>query len=209
MPYEKPQAPEAGRTARRSVAVLVAAVLIAAAAAGSYLYARRDSAANRARADRRGAEVAQLQDQLRSAAKQNDYLAEQVRQGSKELTNASQDSQTKEHSLRRALRDAKRAQAKAKAKLEGLSSGLSGSVGTVRYVPPETKGSAGLIEGSVTITNSAAIPLSAVCIVDVGTVAYAITSQAIPAGGSVLESFRFAYAGAKPSGVTTGGCGRM
>jgi type II secretory pathway pseudopilin PulG len=209
MPYEKPQAPEAGRTARRSVAVLVVVVLIAAAAAGSYLYARRDAAANRDQADRRGAEVAQLQDQLRSAAKQNDYLAEQVRQGSKDLTNAGHDSQSKEHRLRSALRDARRAQAKADAKLKGLASGLSGSVGTVHYVPPTKKGSAGLIEGSVTITNSAAIPLSAVCVVDVGTVAYAITSHAIPPGGSVLESFRFAYAGAKPSGVSSGGCGRM
>jgi type II secretory pathway pseudopilin PulG len=209
MPYEKPQAPEAGRTARRSVAVLIVLVLIAAAVAGTFLYARRDAAANADRADRRGAEVAQLQDQLRSAAKQNDYLAEQVRQGSKDLTNAGQDSQSKEHRLRSALREANRGQAKARAKLRGLASGLSGSVGTVNYVPPADKGSPGEIEGNVTITNTAAIPLSAVCIVDVGTVAYAITSQAIPAGGSVLESFRFAYAGAKPSGVSSGGCGRM
>jgi type II secretory pathway pseudopilin PulG len=209
MPYQKPEVPEAGKIARRSGVVLLVVILIAAAATGSYLFARRDAAADSDRADRRGAEVAQLQDQLRSAAKQNDYLAEQVRQGSRDLTNAGEDSQTKEQRLRTALRDAKRAQAKAKAKLKGLSSGLSGEVGTVNYIPPAKNGGSGSIEGSMTISNSAAVPLNAVCIVDVGNVTYAVSSHAVPAGGSVLESFRFSYAGPKPSGVSSGGCGRL
>jgi type II secretory pathway pseudopilin PulG len=209
MPYPNPDHPEASGTAPRYLLIFLLILLIAAVGIGSYLFAHHDAAANLDRADRRAAELAQVQDQLRSAAKQNDYLAEQVRQGNQDLTNAGADSQSKERKLRALLSASQAAQAKTKAKLRGLSSGLSGSMGAVRYIPPTQKGSAGRIEGSITIANAATVPLNAVCVVDVGSVAYAVTSHAVPDGGSVLETFQFPYAGAKPSGVSSGGCGRL
>jgi hypothetical protein len=198
-----------GTMARRFLVGLVVVVLVIGTAAASYLLADHDSAADRHRADRLQTELTQVQDQLRSAAKQNDYLAEQARQGAAELTSAGADSQNKQAQLRAALRKALAAVARTKAKLRGLSSGLSGSVGSVSYSPPAKKGAAGYVEGTETITNSAAIPLSAVCVVEVGGVPYAITSHDIPAGASSTESFRFPYAGSRPSGVSSNGCGRL
>jgi hypothetical protein len=210
MPYGRPDHPENHKTSSRYLlALLLVVLLIAGVGVGSFLYARRDSVANRARADRRGAALASVQDQLRSAAKQNDYLAEQVRQGTQALTNAGNDSQGTEQKLRAALRSAKGAQAKAMAKLHGLSSGLSDSIGAVHYAPPASKGAAGSIDGSLTITNAAAVALKAVCIVTVSGTSFAVTSHAIPAKGNVLETFHFPFAGSKPSGVSSGGCGRL
>jgi uncharacterized membrane protein len=209
MDYENTGIVAPGTSMRRATVILLVVLLVVATGLGSYFYARRDAAASQDEAARRGAQLAQVQDQLRSAAKQNDYLAEQVRQAHRDLTNAGTDSASQEKKLRIALRAARDAQAKAKAKLKGLSSGLSGSMGSVTYVPPAKKGGAGAIDGSITIKNSAGSPLDAVCIVQVGSVAYAVTRHAVPAGGSVLESFHYAYAGPKPSGVSSGGCGRL
>jgi hypothetical protein len=202
--------------ARRALTVLVVVLLVAAVGIGSYLFARKDSSGFQTQAEQRGQELAQLQDQLRSAAKQNDYLAEQVRQGTKALANAGNDSQKAETRLRAELHKTKQKmakveakQAKAEAKLKGLSSGLKGSLGAVNYTPPAHKGDAGSIEGSITITNSAGIALDAVCVVNVGTVNYAVMSSGVPSKGSVVESFQFPYSGPKPSGASSGGCGRL
>jgi type II secretory pathway pseudopilin PulG len=208
MPYRKPDDPQNHRASPYLLALLVV-LLIAGVGIGSFLYARRDSMASRARADRRGAALASVQEQLRSAAKQNDYLAEQVRQGTQALTSAGNDSQGTEQKLRAALRSARGAQAKAMAKLHGLSSGLSESIGAVHYAPPAGHGSAGSIDGSLTITNAAGVPLKPVCIVTVSGTSFAVTSHAVPAGSSVLEAFHFPFAGSKPSGVSSGGCGRL
>lgn len=209
MPYRKPIDPESPKAPPRYLLAALVVLLIAAVGIGSYFYAGRTAAADRDRANRRGAELVQVQDQLRSAAKQNDYLAQQVRQGTKDLTNAGADSQSMAQRLRAALKAARQEAAKSKAKLLGLSSGLSDSIGPVHYVPPANKGGAGSIAGSVTISNSAAVSLKAVCVVDVSGTLFAVTSHAVPAGGSVLENFHFPFAGSKPSGVTSGGCGRL
>ncbi|HEX3327549.1 MAG TPA: hypothetical protein VHV50_11180 [Actinomycetota bacterium] len=201
---------------RRTMLVVVIVALVAAAAFGSYVFARRDSNGIRSEATRREAELAQVQDQLRSAAKQNDYLAEQVRQGTRALSNAGSDSHSAEQRLRAVLRKQRKAQhkinaklAKAEAKLHGLSSGLKGSVGSVTYTPPANKGGAATVQGSITISNSSGVALDAVCVVDVGTVEYAIMSHGVPSKGSKVESFQFPYAGPKPSGSSSGGCGRL
>jgi hypothetical protein len=201
---------------RRTLAIATVVLLIAAAGAGSYFLGHRDSSASRARADLRGAQLAQVQDQLRSAAKQNDYLAQQVRQGTRALTNAGSDSQNAEQRLRAALRRERKVAGRMKAKqqrtaakLHGLSSGLKGSLGAVSYVPPASNGGAGSIQGSMTITNSAGTALDAVCVLNVGSVRYAIMSTGVPSKGSVVESFHFPYAGPQPSGATSGGCGRL
>lgn len=201
---------------RRAMFVVVVVLLIAAAAIGSYTFGRRDSNASRDEAARRGALLSQVQSQLRSAAKQNDYLAEQVRQGTNALSNAGSDSNKAERRLRSVLRKEREARhktnvklTKLESKMKGLSSGLSGSLGSVTYIPPARKGQAGSVQGSITISNSSGISLDAVCVVDVGTVGYAIISHGVPSKGSAVESFQLPYAGPKPSGSSSGGCGRL
>jgi hypothetical protein len=216
MAYNKPGDRENSPGAKKALMVLGVVVLVIATGVGSYLFARRDSSTSKSEADQRGAELAQVQSQLRSAAKQNDYLAEQVRQGTQALNNAGSDSQHAEKRLRAALRKARKAiaraevkQLKTEAKLRGLSSGLKGSLGAVNYTPPAKKGDAGSIQGSITIANSSGTALDAVCVVDVGAVKYAVESLGVPSKGSVVESFQFPYSGPKPSGASSGGCGRL
>jgi type II secretory pathway pseudopilin PulG len=216
MPTKKAEDQERSAGAQKALMVVGVIVLVIATGVGSYLFARRDSSASQNQADQRGVELAQVQSQLRSAAKQNDYLAEQVRQGTQALNNAGTDSQHAEKRLRAALRKAREAIAKAhikqlktQAKLQGLSSGLKGTLGAVNYIPPAKKGDAGSIQGSITIANSAGTALDAVCVVDVGAVKYAVESLGVPSKGSVVESFQFPYSGPKPSGASSGGCGRL
>jgi hypothetical protein len=204
-----PEDRNASPALRRTMLVVVILALVAVAAFGSYVFARRDSNGIRSEAARRQAELLQVQDQLRSAAKQNDYLAEQVRQGTRALSNAGSDSQSAEQRLRADLRKVNAKLAKAEAKLHGLSSGLKGSLGSVTYIPPAKKGDPGTVQGTITINNSSGLTLDAVCVVDVGTVEYAIMSHSVPSKGSNVESFQFPYAGPKPSGSSSGGCGRL
>jgi type II secretory pathway pseudopilin PulG len=216
MSFQESPDQEPSRSARRSVTVALVVLLVAATGLASYFVGHRGSSANRERADQRGAQLTQLQDQLRSAAKQNDYLAEQVRQGSRALTNAGSDSQSAQQRFRKALRRERKLETRMKAKqrrteakLHGLSSGLKGALGTVSYIPPANKGGAGSVQGSMTISNSAGTALDAVCVVAVGGVRYAIMSTGVPSKGSVVKSFQFPYSGPKPSGATSGGCGRL
>ena len=216
MAHNKPGEEEKSPVAKKALIVLGVVVLVIATGVGAYLFARQDSSEAQSQADQRGVQLAQVQSQLRSAAKQNDYLAEQVRQGTQALNNAGSDSQQAEKRLRAALRKARKAIAKAEvkqlktqAKLRGLSSGLKGTLGAVNYTPPAKKGDAGSIQGSITIANSAGTALDAVCVVDVGSVKYAVESSEIPSKGSVVESFQFPYSGPKPSGASSGGCGRL
>lgn len=214
MDYAERQSPSAGM--RRALFVLGVIGLVLLAGVVSFIYARRDTSSLRQQASQRAAEVSQLQAQLRSAAKQNDILSGEVRQGTRQLTSQGNDTQKIEKRLRTALHQAKRAQAKTKAKLtkataklKSLSSGLSASVGSINYIPPNKKGQGGSIQGSMTISNSTGLALDAVCVLDVGGVQYAIMSTGIPSKGNVVESFQFPYSGPKPSGASSGGCGRM
>ncbi|MDP9227130.1 MAG: hypothetical protein M3P18_25440, partial [Actinomycetota bacterium] len=133
----------------------------------------------------------------------------QARQGALALSSAGRDSQSAQARLRATQQKTQSALARSKAKLRGLSSGLSGAIGTVQYTSPAKKGASGSVQGTVTISNSARIPLSAVCVVNVGGVAYAVISRGIAPGGSATEPFRFAYVGTAPAGVSAGGCGRL
>jgi type II secretory pathway pseudopilin PulG len=216
MSFQESPEKEPSRSARRSLTVALVVLLVVGTGLAAYFIGHRGSSANGARAEQRGAQLAQVQDQLRSAAKQNDYLAEQVRQGTRALSNAGSDSQSAQRRFRKALRRERKVEARMKAKqertaakLHGLSSGLKGSLGTVSYIPPAHNGGAGSVQGSMTISNSAGTPLDAVCVVTVGGVRYAIMSTGVPSKGSVVESFQFPYSGPKPSGATSGGCGRL
>jgi type II secretory pathway pseudopilin PulG len=216
MSFQDSNQDEPVRSGHRSLTVALVILVVAATGFVSYFIGHRGSSANRDRAERRGAQLAQVQDQLRSAAKQNDYLAEQVRQGTRALANAGSDSQSAQNRLRKALRAERKVAARMKskqqrteAKLHGLSSGLKGSLGAVSYTPPGGNGGAGSVQGSMTISNSAGTALDAVCVVVVGSVRYAIMSTNVPSKGSVVESFQFPYSGPKPSGATSGGCGRL
>jgi hypothetical protein len=200
---------EPPRSGRRSLVVALVVLLVGATGLAAYFIGHRATSASLARADQRGAQLLQVEDQLRSAAKQNDLLAQQVRQGTRALSNATSEGQSAQRRLRKALRRERMAETRMKAKLRGLSGALQGSLGTVTYTPPANKGAAGSVKGSMTISNSAGTALDAVCVVTVGGVRYAIMSTGVPSKGSVVESFQFPYSGPRPSGATSGGCGRL